>query len=229
MDEMEQTMIDPNDKENRPPVVVYRILRQIEDLITSSDGEPSEQTHGPESKLGRKRQFLRAMLLRKEWKHLPEAYFAPLTRTAVYEADPSLNRDFIEPALRAFGYQRVQEALLTYLEQGTPREKAGAAQACYWAWLPIILDFRTGYEEFRRLCDENLRVRRDILLLKTFVENGDLDVRRSVISRLSLKPSDYPEAYRPLIPTALHLARTHPDESIRRMVELRLRNQGLDT
>lgn len=87
----------------------------------------------------------------------------------------------------------------------------------------------TGYEELRHLCDENLWVRKDILLPKTFVENEDLDVRRSVISRLSLKPSNYPEAYRPLISTALHLARTHPDESIRRRVELRLRNQGLDT
>lgn len=169
-------MADQNDKEKHPPVVVYRILRQVDDLITALDGELSAQTYGPDSLLCRKRQFLRAMLLRKEWKHLPEAYFTLLIHAAVYEPDPSLNREFIEPALRAFGYQRVQEALLTYLDQGTPREKGGAARACYWAWLPIIFDHRTGYEEFRRLCDENLRMRKDLLLQKTFVANEDLDV-----------------------------------------------------
>jgi hypothetical protein len=49
-----------------------------------------------------------------------ETMGASLVRTAVYESDPSLNQDFIEPALKAFGYRKVQEALLAYLEQGTP-------------------------------------------------------------------------------------------------------------
>lgn len=134
-------------------------------------------------------------------------------RTAVYEANPSFNQDFIKPALGAFGHRKVQQALLTYLEQGTPREQAGAVRACYWAWEP---------------CDEDLRVKRDILLLKTFVESEDLAVRRSIIFFLSLKPSNYPETYRPLIPTAIHLARTHPDESVRYQIEGKLCRQGLD-
>jgi hypothetical protein len=230
-------MAERNEKEKPPPATVYRTLRQVEDLLCSLEEEGStpetkdlfKRMYGPGSLLWQKRQVLKtSLLVRKQWNSLPEAYFTPLMRLAVYEPDPGLNREFIEPALRAFGYRRVQEALLDYLEQGMLREKAGAARACYWAWLPIVLSPNPGYEEFRRICDEGLWARRDILLLKTFVENEDLDVRRSIISHLSLRPSDYPEAYRPLIPTAIHLARTHPDESIRRKVEIVLQRQHLD-
>lgn len=208
----------------------------MEELITSSEGAGSTQATDtlvsqppdPESLLWRKRRFLHAMLVRKRWEHLPDAYFASLMRLAVYEPDPSLNRDFIEPALRAFGYQRVQEALLVYLEQGTLREKAGAARACYWAWFPIVLEPRPGYEEFRRSCDAELWRRKDLLLLKTFVEQEDLEVRRAIISHLSLNPSDYPEASRPLIPIALQIAGSHPDALLRRKVEILLQRQPLD-
>jgi hypothetical protein len=81
MHESEQTMAERNEKEKPPPVAIYRALRQVEDLITSSEGEPSLHTQGPESLLWRKRHFLRtSLLVRKQWEHLPEAYFAPLMR-----------------------------------------------------------------------------------------------------------------------------------------------------
>lgn len=222
-------MVESKETGKPPPVAIYRALRQLEDLLASFEGEPTWHTHGPNSLVGRKRRFLKTTLLvRKQWRHLPDSYFGPLMRLAIYEPDPSLNRDFIEPALRAFGYHRVQKALLDYLEQGTLREKAGAARACYWAWLPIVLDPRPGYEEFRRFCDADLWRRRDVLFLRTFVEQADHHIQRAIISHLSLESSDYPEAYRPLIPTALHLARTHPDESIRRQVEFLVQRQHLD-
>jgi hypothetical protein len=227
--EIEETMVESNEAGKPPPVAIYRALRQLADLLASFEGEPTWHTHGPGSLIGRKKSFLKtSLLVRKQWRHLPDSYFAPLMRLAIYEPDPSLNRDFIEPALRAFGYHRVQEALLDYLEQGTLREKAGAARACYWAWLPIVLDPRPGYEEFRRLCGEDLWIRRDVLFLTTFVEQADPHVQRAIISHLSLTSPDYPEAYQPLIPTALHLARTHPDESIRRQAEVQLQRQHLD-
>jgi hypothetical protein len=227
--EIEETMVERNEQGKPPPVAIYRALRQLEDVLAPFGGKPSWHTHGPDSSVERKRRFLKtSLLVRKQWQHLPETYFAPLMRLAIYEPDPSLNREFIEPALRAFGYHRVQEALLDYLEQGTLREKAGAARACYWAWLPIVLDPRPGYEEFRQFCDEDLWVRRDILFLKTFVEQADHPVQRAITSQLSLKSSDYPETYQPLIPIALDLARTHPDESICRQVEILLQRQHLD-
>jgi hypothetical protein len=108
----------------------------------------------------------------------------------------------------------VQAVLVQYLEQGTPREQAGALRAWYWAWKP---------------CDEDLRGKRDSFLLKRFVECEDLAVQRSIIFFLSLNPSDYSQACQPLIPTAIHLARTHPDASVRQQVAEKLRRQGLES
>lgn len=132
------------------------------------------------------------------WKDLLQAWFTPLMRMAVYEPDPSFNRWFIEPALQACGYRRVLEALFAYLEQGTNREKAGAARAFYWAW---GLSAREDQWHFQRISDEltDLRRRSRLLFLKTFVECEDLDVRRSIIPFLSLNPSSYPEEWRHLI------------------------------
>lgn len=158
-----------------------------------------------------------------------QAYFTPLMRVAVYEPDPSFNRWFLEPALRAFGYRQVREAVLAYLEHGTNREKAGALRACYWVWgLNIFDDPQTRKEDFERVNRELTDVtrRRDILLLKTFVECEDLDVRRSIIPRLSLSPSSYPPEWQHLIPEAIHLARTHHDAYIRHRVEIQVGTSG---
>jgi hypothetical protein len=244
-------------EEKRPPAVVYHALPEIEDTqrlviapevdmlvdavmemanVTTEALQRAVEQFGrrddPAFLLECKKHFLAALLRERKWKDLPQACFAPLMRLAVYEPDPSFNRGFIEPALRAFGYRRVQEAFLDYLERGTNREKAGAARACYWAWLPLIFDDpRTRGEDFQRVCDEgaDLRARRNILLLKTFVESEDRDVRRSIIPGLSLKPSEYPEEFRPLIPEAIHLAHTHPDGYIRHRVEIQLRERGIPT
>jgi len=156
-------------------------------------------------------------------------WFTPLMHLAVYEPDPSSNRWFLEPALRACGYRRVQETVLEYLKHGTNREKAGAARAFYWAWAPIIFDDpQTRREDTQRVNHElaGLRSRRDILLLKAFVEREDLDVQRSIISVLSLSPSSYPQEWQHLIPPAIHLARTHPDDYIHHRIEIQIGASG---
>lgn len=61
---------------------------------------------------------------------VPEPFFAPLIRAAVYEVNPSFNRNFVEPCIRAFGHRRVIEALLVYVEQGTNFEKLEQRTHC---------------------------------------------------------------------------------------------------
>ena len=203
--------------------------------------------------LERKKHFLAALLRESKDTYLPEAFFSPLMRIAVYEANPSFNRGFIEPCLRAFGYRRVQEALLEYLVEGTNREKAGAARAFYWAQLPLLLpnwhdlyqnrtwqdreelaqalqEFSRAQEKakqaYQKMCDEELADVGSMIaiaMLKEFIENNDLDVRRSLIPQLSLQPSRYPEEWKLLIPTAISIARTHPDDYIRHRVEIQLK------
>jgi hypothetical protein len=72
-------------------------------------------------------------------------------------------------------------------------------------------------------------VKRDSFLLKWFVECEDRACQRSLIFFLSPSPFDYSEDCQPLIPTAIHLARTHPDAFARQRVEEQLRRQELES
>jgi hypothetical protein len=182
--------------------------------------------------LAQKKQFILAVL--RERKELPDVFLAPLMRAALYEDNPSANRWFIVPAIRAFGFRRVHEVLLEYLEHGTDREKAGATRAYYWAEVGLVYEGLDNYRKgqattlsqqaYDALAD--LRSKIASAMLKEFIENEHLDVRRSLIPLLSFNPADYPEAYEPLIQVALHLARTHPDEYIRHRVEIQVRQSG---
>ncbi len=66
-----------------------------------------------------------------------EDFFQPLIRAGVYEVDPSLNRRFIEPAVKHFGNRRVKEALLEFIDKGDTFEQAGAINAIYWAGMKV--------------------------------------------------------------------------------------------
>lgn len=146
---------------------------------------------------------------------VPKRIFTSMLRAGVLERNPSFNRAFIEPCVRSLGGRRVLEQLLRYLEFGSDAEKAGAASALYWAG---------GNPR-----DEDLRALRDrlqSLMLREFVSNPDLDVRRRIIPMLSLEPGAYPEELRALVPKAIKVARSHPDEYIRHRVEVQLGSGG---
>jgi hypothetical protein len=134
-----------------------------------------------------------------------------MLRAGVLERNPSANRVFIEPCVKSLGGRRVLEALLRYLESGTDAEKAGAASALYWAF------GNPRNEELGELW-ERIRCR----MLREFVGNPDLNVRRRIIPMLQLEPEAYPEELRPLIQRAIEIARSHPDEYIRHRVEVQL-------
>jgi hypothetical protein len=55
-----------------------------------------------------------------------------MLRAAVEELDPSFNRLFIEPCMRAYGSAGAAEVFLEILRTGAASEKAGAASALYW-------------------------------------------------------------------------------------------------
>lgn len=139
--------------------------------------------------------------------------FGPMLHAGVLELNPSLNSMFIEPCVRSLGARRVLEALLQYLESGTNEEKAGAASAVYQAdW--------AGNPRREEIAEVRERIRWQ--MLREFVGNSDLNVRRRIIPMLRLVPEAYPEALRPLVPVAVEVARAHPDEYIRHRVEVQL-------
>jgi hypothetical protein len=142
---------------------------------------------------------------------VPKRLLVPMLRAGVLERNPSFNRLFIEPCVRSLGGRRVLEVLLRYLGPGTDAEKAGAASALYWAG---------GNPRGEGLTELRQQIRWQ--MLRQFVGNEDVQVRRRIIPMLRLEPGQYPDELRPLVARAVEVARSHPDEYIRHRVEIQL-------
>ncbi len=146
---------------------------------------------------------------------VPKRLLGPMIRAGVLERNPRANRQFIQPCVQSCGARQVLEVLLRFLETGTDAEKAGAASAMYWTLENPRNEDLAGPGE---------RVRHR--MLREFVANPDLEVRRRIIPMLDLEPAAYPGELRPLIPVAVEIARSHPDTYIRHRVEVQLGARG---
>jgi hypothetical protein len=147
---------------------------------------------------------------------LPDAWMEPLVQAGVNEFDPSHNELFIAPAVREFGFEQVARRLLQYLTNGTNFEKAGAVNAFYWVLVhgarnaSVVAGVR---QEFRDQC------------LVEFVENSDVDVRRSIVASLCTDEAMYSDGIRHLLGRAISIARSHSDEYIRHRIEIQMGNR----
>jgi len=159
---------------------------------------------------------VRSTPVRQEW-------FEPLVRAAVYDPDPSFNRQLVEAAVAAFGRRRVQVRLIEYLATGTDPQRAGAARAWYWTLVPLtyLRGSRTPTPQSQAEYDEYADLRRQWrdTALRVFLTTEDLDVRRCILPGLDLNAEHYPQELRATVTQAVHLARTHPDEYLRHRVE----------
>lgn len=147
-------------------------------------------------------------------KAIPESLFEPLILAAIYETDLNNVRVFIEPCGLTFGYRIVCEWLMAFVESGSDYEKAGAVRALYWS-NPNAAQERHP----ERACDlaeeaKQIRpLRRKIRwrLMREFIRNDDLDVRRSIMSQLNLHYWGSPLRYWPRIFRARRVAQLHED------------------
>lgn len=160
-----------------------------------------------------------------------EVLFQPLMDLGIDEVDPSVNAWFILPGLRAFGHRRVNEYLLDVLATGDNGRKSGAVNALYWAEVPLIHvralnPRRSGNASVEPPHDSvalsDIWERKRKALLTTFMSNENVHVRRTIIGKLNLNPTDYPEHLRALVPRVLEIARASEDEHIRHRVEVQL-------
>lgn len=166
--------------------------------------------------------FFAAFVLRPP-REVPEALYEPMLRAAVHERDPSKNNAFINPCFETFGGKRVNETLIEWFEKGTDLEKAGAVQALYHARLISTRASawrRPGMDEQFKLVGD-LWMRQRCLLLREFVSNPSVMVRQRIIPHLDLRDAlSYPEEFRPLVPQAIQIARSHEDGYIRHRLEI---------
>jgi hypothetical protein len=165
---------------------------------------------------------------------LPKRLLKAMLRAAVYEVNPSFNRNFVEPCIASFGHRVVNEALLDYVENGSDFEKAGAANALYWAGMPLSFVGKTRKYTVENATPESraaylelkdVWLRRRFLFLREFVANENVDVRRSIIPELNLDETVYPDDLKPLVAQAIEIARNHHDDYIRHRVEVQLGNE----
>jgi hypothetical protein len=167
---------------------------------------------------------------------VPEALLEPMLDAAIEETNPSFNRSFVEPCMTAFGPRRANEYLLDALASGDDFRKTGAANALYWAGVP--LEFRArppsydpehatpeSRERYEALAD--VWARKRLLLLQTFVESASVDVQRSVIGKLNLDPAAYPAAHRDLVDRATDIGLNHRDEYVRHRTSVQLGRENV--
>jgi hypothetical protein len=155
-----------------------------------------------------RRRFVSAVFYRQA---APPALASMMLTMGVDEENPSTNRLFIEPAVKAIGARRVMNRLIELLRDGSDREKAGAASAAYWVQgdrnQPTYVDARARFR------DE---------MLRQFVSTESVYVRQRIVSSLSMKAEDYSPDVATLLPTAIRIARNHADPYIRHRVEVQL-------
>ena len=158
-------------------------------------------------------------------REVPEALYEPMLRAAVHERDPSKNRAFINPCIETFGRKRMNETLLDWFENGSDPDKAGAVQALYHVGLlstPASAWRRPGADEMFKVIGD-LWMRQRVLLLREFVSNPSVLVRQRIIPHLELRDaSSYPEEFRPLVPQAIQIAKSHDDGYIRHRLEIQM-------
>jgi hypothetical protein len=146
---------------------------------------------------------------------VPKRLVDRMLHAGVLEKNPSFNRRFIQPCVESFGAAAVLFKLLGYLQSGTDEEKAGAASVLYW------VPGQSGIDP-----DVELREQIRCQMLREFVSNEDLEVRRRIIPMLVLDESRYPEDVRLHVSKAIEIARAHSDEYIRHRVEIQLGAKG---
>lgn len=174
-----------------------------------------EQWEWVKSALGEtnRRRFVSAVFHRQA---APRALASTMLRMGVEEENPSANRLFVEPAVKAMGARRVMNRLIDLLRDGSDREKAGAASAAYW------VQGDQSQPSFVEVCG---RFRDE--MLRQFIATDSVYVRQRIISSLSMKTEDYSPDVAKLLPTAIRIARGHFDPYIRHRIEVQLGEEGL--
>lgn len=157
---------------------------------------------------------------------VPDEWFEPLLRAAVFEPDPSFSSQLVRPAVAAFGRRRVQLALIAYLETGTSVDAAGAARAMYWT--AVGVSYVPGSRNPTPESAAELEAVRDLYeryrhsALRRFLTDDDLDLRRCILPRLTLDPAMYPTEMHDQVAQAVHIARTSGDDYLRHRVEIQI-------
>ena len=155
---------------------------------------------------------------------VPEGLLEAMIRSGVETIDPSYNKQFIWPCLVSHGRRRVLTILQGIARNGTDFEKAGAANARYWATeipsVPYYWPDDSSDAPSTRRDDSigDLHAEWTEWVLGEFVRNPNVEVLRSLIYWL-------PETYEPdpkALEEALRIAAANHDGYIRHRLQVQM-------
>lgn len=194
-----------NDRPVRMVVIETRKAARNGGILDSSSGWDWVSTSLTDTE---RQTFLHAVFCRQAVpKHLVPMFF----KMGIEERNPSNNRLYIEPVVKAIGAPRVMSQLTDLLRDGTDAEKVGALRAAYW--VRDNDDERRYLEAITRFRDE---------MLQQFVGTDSTPMRQRIVPMLSMDPSNYSTEVSALIPNAINIARAHSDSYIRHRIEVQL-------
>ena len=192
---------------------IYEVLEHAHTILSDRSHQTSDWFKA--ALQDKERQWFVALALRKN-SAMPELLFTPMIEAGVAQADPRDHIYFIEPLMRSFGPRRVNLSLLYILEDGSDAEKSGAVQ-CLYCSLRLV-----GHRGIANDAIYDIQERCRRVMLRTFVSNENVHLRRCILTQLNFDEERYPEELRPLLPEAIRIARTHPDTYIRHRIRVQL-------
>lgn len=150
---------------------------------------------------------------------VPDPLLRPMLLAAAQTLNPSTNRKFVEPCTLAFGRRRVVTTLIGIAANEPGGVKAGAVNALYWAWQARESLSWPGAEATLAPFPpdepvEDLYARFVAWAVREFMVNGDLDVRRALVSTLIPARRYEPE----LAARAIATARADSDPYVRQRI-----------
>jgi hypothetical protein len=118
----------------------------------------------------------------------------------VVDEDPSSNRQLVEPLVAAIGRRAVLASLLSYVELGSPAQRAGATRGWYWAQPTVVYATSADLDAGRPTvasqveAEEVADLRRAfrIACLTAFLGTAEVEVRAALAMWFTLGPEDYP-------------------------------------
>jgi hypothetical protein len=138
--------------------------------------------------------------------------------TIVCDEDVSFNRQLIEPMLKVVGRRRVQQHLITVVEQGGLLQKVCAVRAWYWSQVTMVYRSVQGLRD-RDATPESIAADRDVADLRAqyrtaclhaFVGCAHAPTRGWLARGFVLDESFYPPASHPVVERARQIALADP-------------------
>ena len=154
---------------------------------------------------------------------VPDPLVRPMLVAAASTVNPSMNQFFVLPCIESAGRRLVVTTLVEIAMTGADWLKAGATNALYWAWMPgegLGWSYAVDTIPSALLTEpvDDVRMAFEDWALREFIDNVDVDVRRTMLRHVVAAGKREPA----LFAKAIAIARNHEDAYMRQRLAAEL-------